>query len=291
MLRHLFRAMGTEVDCLLVSEDETAPAALQRVEDEFRRLERLLSRFLEDSQLSRLNREGSIEAGEDLMSVVELALEARERTGGRFDPTVHDALVSAGYDRTFSEVAADGQAVSSAAACGGEVYVDRSRAVVSLAEGTRLDLGGIGKGYAVDRTCDLLCELGPCLVNAGGDLAVRGLPPEHGLWPVGLETPAGPMTVGLTRGALATSGRDKRRWRRGGRELHHVIDPATGAPCDTDLLRATAIAPTAVEAEVAAKCLLMAGEENAVSAASEQGLACVLVTADDRVVTVGLGSP
>jgi thiamine biosynthesis lipoprotein len=290
MLRHVFRAMGTEVDCLLESEEADAPKALQEVEEEFRRLERLLSRFLEDSELSRLNREGTIEASDDLLAAVELALEARERSGGRFDPTVHDALVSAGYDRTFSEVPASGAAVPAGRACGGGVVVDRARGVVTLAEGARLDLGGIGKGYAVDRTCEALSEYGPCLVNAGGDLAVRGVP-DDGLWPIGLETPEGTMTVGLTRGGLATSGRDKRRWRRGGRDLHHVIDPSTGAPCQTDLLRATAIARSAVDAEVAAKCLLMAGEASAAREASSLDMPCVLVTADGRTVTLGLGSP
>ena len=118
----------------------------------------------------------------------------------------------------------------------------------------RLDLGGIAKGYAVDRAAELLAPAGPCLVNAGGDLAVRG-----GAWPVGVEH----LTLLLERGAIATSGRDRRRWTRDGREHHHLIDPRTGAPADTPLLRATVVAASAAEAEVLAKAVFLGDEEAA----------------------------
>ena len=103
MERRSFRAMGTTVELLVETGD--AADALDAAEAEFERLEQTLSRFRPGSELSRLNRDGAIEASPDLLDVVERALEGRERTGGRFDPTVHDALVAAGYDRTFDEVA------------------------------------------------------------------------------------------------------------------------------------------------------------------------------------------
>ena len=103
------------------------------------------------------------------------------------------------------------------------VSVDGSR--VELEDGAKLDLGGIGKGYAAERAADILAAAGPCLVDAGGDVAVRG---GHA-WPVGVETGEGVVTLALERGALATSGSDRRRWTRGGEERHHLIDPRTGA--------------------------------------------------------------
>jgi thiamine biosynthesis lipoprotein len=211
--------------------------------------------------------------------VVELALLARVRTGGRFDPTVHDALVAAGYDRSFELVPADGPAAN-AAACGGGVLVDGRR--IELEPGVRLDLGGIGKGFAVERAAVVLAAAGPCLVNAGGDLAVRG-----GSWPVGLETADGQITLELDRGAIATSGRDRRRWRRNGHEQHHLIDPRTGAPAESDLLRVTVVASDAVEAEVWAKALFLAGEEAAAAEAEGLGLPAVLVTPDGRTRLAG----
>jgi thiamine biosynthesis lipoprotein len=286
MKQHVFWAMGTSVECLLESETEAEPA-FEAVVTEFERLEAILSRFRLDSDLSRLNRAGRLEAGRDLLEVTRLALEARERTGGRFDPTVHDALVGAGYDRSFECVALDAPAAATVAfPCRGGVSLDETTGTIELEDRVRLDFGGIGKGYAVDRACALLSAAGPCLVNAGGDLAVRGRP-RGGCWPIGVETPDGTVSLALDDGALATSGRDRRRWRRGGQECHHLIDPGTGRPSDSDLLRVSVAAASAVDAEVLAKALFLAGEEDAVSEAAELGLPAVLVTADGRTVLAG----
>ena len=284
MERHAFHALGSECELLLdVESGADAVLALASAEEEIRRLERILSRFRADSELSRLNAGGELEAGDDLLAVVRLALEARQQTAGRFDPTVHDALVAAGYDRSFEELAGDG-AWSDAAPAGGNVRVHGRR--IALDRGVRLDLGGIGKGYAVDRAVARLAGVGACLVNAGGDLAVAGVPPG-GVWPVGLETPGGEITLGVAEGALATSGRDRRRWRAGGEERHHLIDPATGRPAESDLVTVTVAARTAVEAEVAAKALFLAGERDAAAEADALGLPALLVTADGRVRFAG----
>ena len=136
--------------------------------------------------------------------------------------------------------------------------MDRRTRSIELDPGIHLDLGGIAKGYAVDRAAKILEEHGPCLVDAGGDIAARG----RG-WPIGLDTGDGTLTLELGDGAVATSGRDRRRWRRGGEELHHIIDPATGLPAAGDLLRVTAVAATATDAEVRAKALFLAGAEEA----------------------------
>ena len=276
----MFRAMGTEIELLV--EADGAAGALDAAELEFHRLEALLSRFREDSELSRLNRDGALAAGPDLCRVVGLALAARERTGGRFDPTVHNALVAAGYDRSFEQIDPWCQAPCLApGVAGGAASVEGTR--IELDAGVRLDLGGIGKGYAAERAAEILATAGPCLVNAGGDIAVRG-----GRWPIGVETAAAePLTLELSQGGLATSGRDRRRWRRGGRELHHLIDPRTGAPAETDLLRVTVIAPDAIEAEVAAKSLFLAGSDRAAREADAAGVAAVLVTGDGRTIFAG----
>ena len=193
----------------------------------------------------------------------------RGRTDGRFDPTVHDAVLSAGYDRSFELVARAAGRPALAAACGGAVRLTGSR--IELDAGVRLDLGGIGKGYAVDRAAELLAQAGPCLVNAGGDVAVLG-----GSWPIGVD---GAVTLELSSGAAATSGRDRRHWCRAGRELHHLIDPSTGSPAETDLLRATAVGVDAVEAEVLATWLFLLGEDEALAS----GITCVLVGAGGSV--------
>lgn len=270
MPRRAFRAMGTEVELLLdAPSSPAAHAALRRAEAEIERLEGLLSRFREDSELSVLNRNGRARCGPDLVRVVELALDARERTGGLFDPTVHDAVVAAGYDRSFELVSSEGPAGDGRPrSCGGAVDVDGD--VVTLGDGVRLDLGGIAKGYAADRVAELLAVSGPCLVNVGGDIGVRG-----GSWPVAV---TGELTLELTGGALATSGRDRRRWTRGGVESHHLIDPRTGLPAGTEILRATVVAATAAEAEALATAAFLGADLD---------VPRVLVLADGRTILAG----
>ena len=258
MRRLAFSAMGTRVECLLEAGPSRATrAALARVREEFDRLERVFSRFRRDSELSRLNEAGAINASDDMLAVVKLALAARERTHGRFDPTLHDALVSAGYDRTFADLdsGAAGRPAPDPLAPRGVVVRGRR---VELAPGVRIDLGGIVKGYAADRCAERLAPLGPCLVNAGGDLAVSAARSD-GPWPVGVDLPRGELTLGLASGGLATSGRDRRRWRRAGEERHHLIDPATCRPAAGGPLTVTVAAASATEAEVAAKAIFLAG--------------------------------
>jgi thiamine biosynthesis lipoprotein len=277
MEQHSFRAMGTTVE--LFVDASGAESALGAAQEVFERLEMLCSRFREDSELSRLNRDGALEASSELARVVELALEARERTGGRFDPTVHDALVAAGYDRSF-ELLASGGRDHGAARCAGAVRVRGDS--IELEPGFRLDLGGIAKGYAAEQAATVLAVAGPCLVSAGGDIAVRA-----GAWPVGVQTSTGTLTLELTQGALATSGRDRRRWLRGGRERHHLIDPSTGTSAGSDLLRVTVVANDAVDAEIWAKALFLAGAAGAEAEADDLGLPCVLVQADGRTRMAG----
>ena len=274
MLRRMFAAMGTDVELLLDAPSTGASGrALDRAEAEFARLESVMSRFRETSELSTLNRLGSLDdASSDLLEVVRLALAAREETGGLFDPTVHDALVAAGYDRTFEAVPSsaplDPRSLPPRTHCGGAVRVDGSS--IELEPGTRLDLGGIGKGFAADRAADLLAPFGPCLVNAGGDIAVRG-----GAWPVGV---ADGLALELRYGGMATSGRDRRRWSRGGDERHHLIDPATCRPAAGAPLRVTVIAGSATAAEVAAKVAFLGGDV---------GLPRVVVEADGSTALAG----
>jgi FAD:protein FMN transferase len=276
--RHSFRAMGTDMELLVEPTNGHTPRAFAAAVDEFERLEQIMSRFRPDSELSQLNRERALDASLDLVRVVELALDARERTAGRFDPTVHDALIAAGYDRTFDDVEPDGPAtVDGDVACLGGVAVHDGR--IELEPGVKLDLGGIGKGYAAERAAELLATSGACLVNAGGDVAVRG----DVVWPVGVDTADGQLTLALDRGGLATSGRDRRRWARGGEERHHLIDPTTGRSARSDLLRVTVVAADAVEAEVLAKVLFLSGTEEA----AQTDAAAVLVTDSGETVLTG----
>jgi thiamine biosynthesis lipoprotein len=283
MQTHRFAAMGTEIELML--DANGGEDVLDAAEQEFRRLESLLSRFRPDSELSRLNEAGSATVAPELLELIELALAARDHTGGRFDPTVHNALTASGYDRSFEHLPRDRESgrASAQPTCNGRVTVDATNSTVELDHGVRLDLGGIAKGWAADRVLASLRPLGPALVNAGGDIAATGRP-----WPVGVQTPGGPITLELRDGALATSGRDRRHWHQNGRLQHHVIDPRTALPAEGDLLTVTAGAPTAAKAETIATSLFLAGDAaRATAEADELGVAAVLVTRGGRTILAG----
>jgi thiamine biosynthesis lipoprotein len=284
MLRRSFRAMGTEMEIFLDADGE-AEALLDGAQRELGRLESIFSRFRPESELSRLNRERSIRVGPELLELVRLSVDARERTHGRFDPTVHDAVLAAGYDRSFEDLPLELEPAprSGGATCSGEVEVDELDARVTLGPVCRLDLGGIAKGWAADRVLDRLSQAGPALVNAGGDVACTGGP-----WQVGVDTPSGTVTLELDSGGLATSGRDRRRWMRGGLEAHHVIDPSTGVPAATELVTATAVGACAAEAEVLATSLFLAGDAGrAATEADAGGVPAVLVLSDGSTILAG----
>ena len=163
--------------------------------------------------------------------------------------------------------------------------IDTVGGVVALGPGIDLDLGAIAKGDAADRACQILAPVAPCLVNVGGDIAVGGRRPAS--WPVGLATPGEQIVLELTRGALATSGTDRRRWRRAGEDVHHAICPGSGRSAATDVLRATAVAASGAEADALATALVVAGYEDAGELARRWGVPAVVVAVDGRCQRVG----
>ena len=293
LTRHEFRAMGTTVTVIV---PEPARRAVEAVVSLFATWEAALSRFRPESELSRLNAAAGREVPVSplLLSVVETAIRAARATDGLFDPTLLGAMIAAGYDRTFEELPRVGPADAGRdrATAGGwrTLRVDRVRGTVTLPPGVGIDLGGIAKGLAVDAAVDLLAaaDASPCAVDAGGDLAVRGLPAHRLSWPVRLELPDGSARVlEIAAGALATSGIGRRNWVRGAELRHHLIDPRTGRPADGEGWSATVAAATVAQAEVAAKAVFMLGPAAGARFLLERGLTGLYVRRDGRQLELG----
>jgi thiamine biosynthesis lipoprotein len=141
--------------------------------------------------------------------------------------------------------------------------VDAAAQTVILPSGMSLDFGGIAKGWCADQAVKRLQMDGPTLVNAGGDIAISGPRADGSEWQIAISNPfqSGEEigTIYLTACGVATSGKDRRRWTRDGILQHHIIDPFTGQPAETDLLTVTVVAPTVMEAEAAAKAAFILG--------------------------------
>lgn len=262
-----FRAMGSRILAIVEAPEPAAQAALQRVPGWFAGWERSLSRFDPQSELSALNRRAGqwVQLSPTLASVIRHALDGARSSNGLVTPTMLGALEAAGYDRDFAQIGATAAAVDHPVAVGDwrAIRWNAARSLIRLPPGMRLDLGGVAKGWAADQAARRLGRLGPALVDAGGDIAVSGPRADGAPWPIGVSDPQAPEAqvelLMLAGGGVATSGRDYRRWRQGGAERHHIIDPRTGLPAATDLLSATVIAPTTVLAEIAAKAALILG--------------------------------
>jgi FAD:protein FMN transferase len=298
-----FRCMTTGIELLVDATNDTAAsaaveAALAGAEAYFQSIEARFSRFRPDSELSQLNADPAdnqhVPVSDDLAELIWLAKAAAENSSGVFDPTILDALEAAGYDRSIDTIRAAGTMVRTARAAG-HSFRWRSVQVAQTAHdgwmvtrpaGLRLDLGGIAKGWAADQAAALLRPLGDGLVNAGGDLRAWGTQPGalpgQG-WLVAVDHPEHPgddaAWLHVVDGAAATSSVVTRRWAGG----HHLIDPRTGRPAETDLLSVTALAPRAVQAEVMAKVGLILGVDAGLAWLETQpGIEALLAGADGR---------
>jgi len=204
-----------------------------------------------------------------LWDVFQTAIWAEELSDGLVTPTILDSMIEAGYDRPFDEL----DRIQSASPAPimveinplSKVITNPSTHTITLHYGIHLDFGGVAKGWAAHQTMKQLEQNGPCLINAGGDIAISGPRIDGSPWAVGVSNPfeAGSdiEVLHLKRCGVATSGRDRRHWERNGVSYHHIIDPHTGLAAKTDVLRVTVIAPNVMEAEAAAKTVSILGME------------------------------
>jgi thiamine biosynthesis lipoprotein len=288
-----FRAMNTEIAVAAPALAPTAQEALARdIATTFDDAEQRFSRFRPDSELSRLNRDrGPTVVSQAMLDALIAARRHEIATGGLFDPAVGGALASAGYDRSFApgRLDLDHDLSAPAPARFRDVVIGAATRIVQRPPHLRIDLGGIVKGRTIDLAARLLPEVG--FVDAGGDAVLRGDGPDGGGWRVDVEDPRDARRVLITLliadRAVATSAPNRRRWRAGAAWAHHLIDPRTGLPARSDLLQATAIAPTSEEADVLAKVAFLLGASAGTRFLQERGAAGILVTADGEVHRVG----
>ncbi len=262
-LRTSARLMGCTVELMI----DGAPALVPRAFERLRELERVWTRFVPTSELNELHRSAGTwtPVSDDLFRALSWCNRLATETGGLFDPTIRAALESWGYDRTFADIDRTAAAPRSSQPSPGTgaIELDRRTRRVRLAEATAVDLGGIGKGLGADIIAGELIAAGARGVYAclGGDIHVAGECPEGG-WPVPLLHPVTGEAFAhhqLTEGGLVMSTVAIRRWTRDGVDAHHLIDPRSGAPANTDVLAVAVAARSSARAEAIAKAAIVAG--------------------------------
>jgi thiamine biosynthesis lipoprotein len=262
-------AMGSKILIAADSHDPSVFSEIEKAEGWFEEWEQSLSRFRLNSELSVLNRHPgvAIKVSDTLFRVLTASLEAEKLSGGLVTPAILPDLLASGYSMDFDELTSrDGWALRQnpiGPMPADPIKFNRRARTVTLPYGTQLDFGGIAKGWAAHQTMTRLSHFSPVLVDAGGDIAISGPRSDGSDWPIGV---ANPFETGnilelvmVSRGGLATSGRDYRRWKFNNMWQHHIIDPRTRHPADTDVLTATVLAHDVVLAEAYAKTALILG--------------------------------
>lgn len=289
-----FDAIGVSNQVTVVDQGALA-VALSIARREVQAIDDSCSRFRDDSELARLNRDGAVEASPLFLEALRAAIRAAETTDGLVDPTVGSAMRALGYDRDFDVIVRHGARArfELRPAVGWKALrISDLTGRVTLVRGAELDLGATAKAFAADRIANLVYSSvgSPVLVSLGGDVAVAGASPPGG-WPIlvtddSRAAHARGQVVGMGAGGLATSSTTVRRWRAGQVEMHHIVDPRTGASADSCWRTVSVAARTCLEANVAATAAVLLGSQ-APGWLGGRGLSARLVTSDGRTESTG----
>ena len=288
-----FPAMNTTIQVAAEGELADLQLGLSQVRQYIAASEERFSRFRESSELNQMNHSTGtwFQASPEMYDLVQEAYELYWLTEGLFDPSILKALIHAGYDRSMAEIKnnpdlpyQDELAWNHAQF--GATRFDAFHQAILLPVGVQIDLGGIAKGWIAARSCGILGRFtSACAVSAGGDMVFKGIPHGQSAWQVSLEDPEDENRVlavlNIENGALATSSVTRRRWLQGEQPRHHIIDPRTGAPAESDWLSVSVAAQKPATAEAFAKALLIAGPQRGTQlAARVPGLKFIAVQAD-----------
>jgi len=248
--------MNTDIVLAAEGSSENVSAGFKQTCQFIQANEKRFTRFSDQSELTRLNRSSGnwFEVSRDMFEILQLCSTYQEMTGGLFDPSILPELEAAGYDRSMDEIRAQGPGQSQnkrmprPANSFQDIRFEAEQQRVQLPSGMKIDLGGIAKGWIAQQAANILAKYTPtCGVNAGGDMFMVGLPAGEKYWRVTLEDPSdfrralNVLKVGP--GAVATSTTTRRRWVQDGRSQHHIIDPRTGQPAETDFISVTVVTP------------------------------------------------
>lgn len=291
VVEHHFRVMASETHLVVV---DPAPGAIPAAERRLHQLEQRWSRFLRDSDISRIatSQEQWVPVSSDTLILIEAMQAASVETDGRFDPTLMHELLVAGYTASIEDPAR--VSVTIDMSCMGlsvhDVILDGPRSQVWVPPGLALDPGGLGKGLAADLVVKELLAGGSAgaLVSIGGDLFAAGRPPTPTGWQVVIEDPLEVdrdlLTMEFDGGGVATSSTRSRRWRVDDSTRHHLIDPTSRDCSTTDLAAVTVVAAAGWQAEAHATSAILAGSDGVIDYLTSNGLTGLATTLDGSYI-------
>ena len=279
----------------LTAYGENAAAALTDASREINRLERLLSRTIDTSEISQINTGGAVTVSEETTSLLAQAQTYTAATDGAFDITIAP-LVSLWGITTDSPHVPTQQEIDALLPLVGSEHLHLSGDTATLDDGCAIDLGGIAKGYASDRVAAIFARHGITsgTISLGGNVYVCGSKPNGQPWVVAIQDPRSDgyaVTVALTDSFAVTSGGYQRYFTGpDGTVYQHILDPQTGWPVQGDLLSVTIVADNGTMADAYSTALYVMGREATQDFWRQNGgFDMVLITKDGQVLyTPGL---
>lgn len=261
--------MGTLVEITVSHADEkVANLAMTQAFDEMRRIEKLMSTYLLDSEISQLNRSAggaALALSPEVVEVLREAVRWGEASAGAFDVTIEPVARLWNFDEEEPQAPEPERLQRALTRINyRDIEIENDR--VRLAQpGMAINLGAIAKGYAVDRAAALLRGLVPNgIINAGGDLTAFGRRNPEDPWIIGLQHPRAPNKVlasfAVEKRGVATSGDYQKYFIRDGVRYHHILNPTTGLPA-RGLTSVTVIAPSVMQADALATAAFVMGPE------------------------------
>ena len=261
--------MGTLVEITAVHADpKVANAAMTEAFNEMKRLEKLMSTYIPSSEISTINRNAGGEAvpvSKEVEEVIHEGLYWSEKSDGAFDISVEPLVQLWDFDGE-KQMVPDETALQGSLSLVGYQDIELSDHKVRLARpGMAINVGGLAKGYAVDRAISILKEkVNSGIINAGGDLYAFGEKKDKTPWTIGLQHPRKPQALlaafAVKGQAVATSGDYQRYFLKDGVRYHHIFDPKTGMPA-RKMISATIITTEVMEADALATALFVMGPE------------------------------
>jgi thiamine biosynthesis lipoprotein ApbE len=294
-----WNAIGTTIR-IVVTDPTKVGAARAILTEDLAALDAACSRFRGDSELIRLEASAGrpTRVSPLLAGAIRAALRGALLTDGDLDPTLGRAMETLGYDRDFASLPVRGGAIRVTVRHvprWRQIELDETTGMLTVPAGVRLDLGATAKAWAADRSAQRIAAALDCgvLVSLGGDIGLAGEVPPDG-WPIRVQDVTGdPLIpaegpsglVAIRAGGLATSSTSSRKWQRGGDLMHHILDPRTGRPAESEWRTVSVAAGSALDANIASTTAVIRGE-SAPGWLAHLGLPSRLVAVDGSVTTV-----
>ncbi|MFN3532871.1 MAG: FAD:protein FMN transferase [Candidatus Brocadia sp.] len=278
LLKQTRMIMGTFAEVSVYSSDEkTAGKAIEEALDEMERMDRIMSNYKNDSELSQLNKKAPkspFPCQGELLDVIEQSQYYSELSNGAFDITISPIVALWGFFNEKGHVPSDKEIGKHLPAVSYKnIVINKNNnpkepsTVFFKNSNTQIDLGAIGKGYAVDKALEIIKKFGisNACINLGGNIYVLNTPPGKNAWKIGIQHPRDKNEIlgylELKDEATATSGDYERFFEINGKRYSHIIDPRTGRPV-SGTIAVTIVAPTGTQVDALSTSIFVLGPEN-----------------------------